>query len=101
MIDQQFSLDLTQLIQAVHVNKNHLHAFFLGAGASILFGIKSAYDRIWEWKRQIFLTSNPGVEALFPDASSQATRIRIQNWIDSQGKYPKNESSEEYTFYAH
>ncbi len=100
MIGQQFSLDLTQLIRAVHVNKNHPHAFFLGAGASISSGIKSAYDCIWEWKRQIFLTSNPGVEALFPDASSQATRIRIQNWIDSQGKYPKNESSEEYTYYA-
>lgn len=94
------SLDVAQFVRAVAVNKNSPHSFFIGAGASISSGVKSAYDCVWEWKRQIFITSNPGLEKLFPDASSLASRSRIQAWIDNQGKYPRIDSQEEYTFYA-
>jgi NAD-dependent SIR2 family protein deacetylase len=93
-------LDAAQFVRAINVNKNSRHSFFLGAGASISSGVKSAYDCIWEWKRQIFISSNPGLEELFPDASSLAARNRIQTWLDSQNKYPKLDSSGEYTFYA-
>lgn len=100
MLNSDLNLELAQFIRAVGVNKNSPHSIFIGAGASISSGIKSAYDCLWEWKRQIFISSNPGLEKIFPDGSSQASRIKIQNWIDSQGKYPKMDSREEYTFYA-
>lgn len=93
-------LDAAQLVRAINVNKTSPHSFFLGAGASISSGVKSAYDCIWEWKRQIFISSNPGLEKLFPDASSLAARNRIQAWLDGQNKYPEIDSRDEYTFYA-
>lgn len=96
---EQF-LDLAQFIRAIGVNKTSPHSLFIGAGASISSGIKSAYDCIWEWKRLIFISSNPGLEKLFPDGSTHSSRLKIQSWLDSQGKYPTIDSGEEYTFYA-
>jgi hypothetical protein len=93
-------LDITQFIRAVGVNKNSPHSFFIGAGASISSGVKSAYDCIWEWKRQIFISSNPGLEKLFPDGSSHAAQSKIQIWLDAQGRYPKRDAPGEYSFYA-
>lgn len=93
-------LDVAQFVRAVGVNKTAPHSFFIGAGASISSGVKSAYDCIWEWKRQIFISSNPGLEKLFPDGSSHASRLKIQTWLDSQGRYPKMDARDEYTFYA-
>jgi len=99
-INSDLLLDITQFVRAVAVNKTSPHSLFLGAGASISSGIKSAYDCIWEWKRQIFISSNPGLEKLFPDASSHASRLKIQKWLDNQGRYPTMDAREEYTFYA-
>ena len=93
-------LDVAQFVRAVNVNRNSPHSLLIGAGASLSSGVKSAYDCIWEWKRQIFISSNPGLEKLFPDASSSASRSRIQHWLDAQGKYPKTDSQAEYMFYA-
>ena len=93
-------LDITQFIRAVGVNKISPHSFFIGAGASISSGVKSAYDCIWEWKRQIFISSNPGLEKLFPDGSSHAAQLKIQLWLDAQGRYPKRDTPGEYSFYA-
>jgi len=39
------------------------------AGASITSGIPSAESCIWEWKRQIFITKNVGLEPQFRDTS--------------------------------
>src|SRR5688500_13320401 len=93
-------LDVAQFVRAINVNKNSPHSFFLGAGASISSGVRSAYDCIWEWKRQIFISSNPGLEKLFMDSSSLAGRARIQAWLDIQAKYPKIDAQEEYSVYA-
>ncbi|GEP89647.1 hypothetical protein CTE07_12920 [Chitinophaga terrae (ex Kim and Jung 2007)] len=43
-------LDVTQFVRAVGVNKTSSHSIFIGAGASISSGVKSAYDCVWEWK---------------------------------------------------
>lgn len=93
-------LEVSQFVRAINVNKNSPHSMFIGAGSSISSGIRSAYDCIWEWKRQIFVSSNPGLEKLFLDSSSPAARTRIQSWLDSQGKYPIIDALDEYTFYA-
>ena len=42
---------------------------FLGAGASITSGVPSAGLCVWEWKRDIFLTNNPGLEDQFTELS--------------------------------
>lgn len=72
---------------------------FLGAGASMSSGMPSADLCIWEWKRNIFLTNNPGLEAQFSELSLPSVRQRIQEWLDSRRKYPPAGSPEEYSVY--
>ena len=76
-----------------------MHAVFLGAGASISSGIPSATMCIWEWKRNIFLTNNPGLEKQFSELTLRSVQERIQRWFDAKGRYPKYGSPEEYSFY--
>lgn len=73
---------------------------FLGAGASITSGIPSAENCIWEWKRQIFITKNVGLEPQFRDTSLPPVRQRIQQWLDTERGFPSAGSAEEYGFYV-
>ncbi|MEW8309267.1 MAG: hypothetical protein G8D88_19260 [gamma proteobacterium symbiont of Ctena orbiculata] len=59
------SLSLDAFIRSIEVKSNIPHALFIGAGASISSGIPSAQKCIWEWKRSIFLSNNPGLEEQF------------------------------------
>lgn len=59
----------------------------------------SADQCIWEWKRSIFLTNNPGLEAQFSELSLPSVKQRIQAWLDSRRKYPLAGSAEEYSVY--
>jgi hypothetical protein len=93
------TLGVDAFVRSVGVNKATPHALFLGAGASINSGVPSAASCIWEWKRSIFLTNNPGLEAQFSELSLPAVRSKIQRWLDNQGKYPANDASDEYGFY--
>lgn len=92
-------LELDAFIRSVGVNRKLPHAFFLGSGASISSGIPSAGMCIWEWKRDIFLTNNPGIEDQFVELSLLSVQQRIQRWFDAQGRYPELDSPEEYSFY--
>ena len=83
----------------VGINRASQHALLLGAGASISSGVPSAASCIWEWKRAIFLTRNPGLETQFAEFSLPAVRAKIQRWLDGQRIYPPNESPEEYSVY--
>jgi SIR2-like domain len=94
-----FVLSLDAFVRSVGINKATPHALFLGAGSSITSGVPSAAMCIWEWKRSIFLTNNPGLEAQFSELSLPAVRLKIQRWLDSRGKYPSNGAPEEYGFY--
>lgn len=73
---------------------------FLGAGASISSGIPSAESCISEWKRQIFVTKNPGLEPQFRATSLPSVRERIQGWLDKERQYPPAGSAAEYGFYV-
>jgi len=97
--DEDVILSHDAFIRSVHVNKNTPHALFLGAGASISSGIPSAQKCIWEWKRSIFLSNNPGLEDQFAELSLKSVQNRIQNWLDKQAMYPERDSPEEYGFY--
>ncbi|RLB91031.1 MAG: hypothetical protein DRH50_11555 [Deltaproteobacteria bacterium] len=92
-------LPLDAFVRSVGINKSIPHLFFVGAGASITSGIPSAERCIWEWKRDIFLTKNPGLEEQFAELSLVEVRQRIQRWLDQQGNYPSEASPEEYAFY--
>lgn len=93
------SLSLDAFIRSVAVNRGTPHAFFLGAGASITSGVPSADRCVWEWKREIFLTNNPGLEAQFSELSLPSVRQEIQRWLDRRGGFPALESPAEYGFY--
>ncbi|NUM73085.1 SIR2 family protein [candidate division KSB1 bacterium] len=92
-------LPLDAFVRAIGVDSQAPHAVFLGAGASISSGLPSAGMCIWEWKRSIFLTNNPGVERQFSELTLHSVQERIQRWLDTKGSYPAYRSLEEYSFY--
>ena len=92
-------LPLDAFVRSVGVRRATQHAFFLGAGASVSSGVPSAEACIWEWKRELFLTNNPGLEEQFSELSLPSVQQRIQQWLDRQGTYPERGSSEEYGIY--
>jgi hypothetical protein len=94
-----FSLSLDAFVRSIGVRRDTPHAVFLGAGASISSGLPSAQACIWEWKRDLFLTNNPGLEDQFMELSLPSVRRRIQQWLDQQGGYPAEDSPDEYGFY--
>src|SRR5689334_16461059 len=98
-MNDDFLLDLDAFVRSIGINKVSQHALLLGAGSSISSGIPSAATCIWEWKRAIFLTRNPGLEAQFAELSLPAVRSKIQRWLDAQRVYPPNDSSDEYSAY--
>jgi len=93
------SLSLDAFVRSIGVRRSSPFALFLGAGASTTSGVPSAQMCIWEWKRQIFLTNNPGLEDQFTELSLEGVRRKIQQWLDRQGCYPPENSAEEYGFY--
>lgn len=92
-------LPLEAFVRSIEVKKNIPHSLFLGAGASITSGIPSAQKCIWEWKRNIFLSNNPGLEDQFAELSLASVQNRIQDWLNKQEIYPELNSPEEYGFY--
>ena len=98
-MDEVIVLPLDALIRSVGVKRTVPHALFLGAGASISSRIPSAESCIWEWKRSLFLTTNPGLEDQFAELSLPSVRHRIQTWLDKQAIYPAAGSREEYGAY--
>ena len=92
-------LEFDAFVRAVAVNRNTAYAMFLGAGASISSGVKSAADCIWEWKRQIFLTKNPGLRSQISDFMLPAVREKIQNSLEDTGNVPES-LDQEYSYFA-
>ena len=90
---------LDAFVRSVGVRRSTPHALFLGAGTSVSSGIPSAEACIWEWKRSVFLTNNPGLEGQFAELSLPSVKRRIQKWLDDQGTYPEEGSAAEYGFY--
>ena len=96
---EDIMLQLDAFVRSIGVKRSIRHALFLGAGASISSGIPSAQTCIWEWKRNIFLTNNPGLEEQFAELSLPTIKHRIQGWLDLQGSFPEEDSPDEYGFY--
>jgi len=96
---EELCLSLDAFVRSFGIKRSTLHALFLGAGASVSSGVPSAEKCIWEWKRSIFATNNPGLEDQFAELSLPSVQRRIQEWLDRQGSYPVAGSAEEYGFY--
>jgi len=93
-------LEYDAFLRSFRQNRDTEHAFLLGAGASIESGIPSAYECIWEWKRDIFISKHPNLIRQYKNIKSEMVRKSIQKWLDSEGIYPELNSDEEYSFYA-
>lgn len=88
------------MVRSIGMSRDQPLLVFLGAGASMSSGMPSASQCIWEWKRSIFLTNNPGLERQFDEISLPSVRQRIQRWLDAQRRYPASGSTDEYSVYA-
>ena len=97
--DDDLILSLDAVVRSIGIRRTVPLSLFLGAGASISSGIPSALTCIWEWKRSIFLTNNPGLEEQFAELSLPGTRRRIQRWLDAQGRFPRDGDPDEYGFF--
>ncbi len=73
--------------------------FFLGSGASLLAGIPSGQNLVWQLKKEIYCSENNVSRELFKDLQSERSRIKLQDYFDSLDGFPKRGSKEEYSFY--
>lgn len=87
-------------LRAIKQNSDVEHVFLLGAGASISSGVQPAADCIWEWKRDIFISKNPGLSNQYREYKSENIQISLQKWLDNEGTYPSYNDPEEYSKYA-
>lgn len=101
-IEDEASLFLSYdaFLRSFKRNVDTPHSFLLGAGASITSGIQSAYDCIWEWKKDIYLSKHLNASEFYKSHKNESVRSSIQKWLDNEGIYPALDSSEEYSFYA-
>lgn len=95
---QQLQLD--EFLRSLKQNIDMPHSLLLGAGASIESGVQSATECIWYWKKEIYLSQNPGAIGNYSNSKLEIVRQVIQKWIDSQKGYPALNSDEEYSFFA-
>lgn len=70
--------------------------WFLGAGASAAAGIPTAWDMIWEFKQQLFVSQRRVSAKAVADLSNPAVRRALQSFIDGLGRYPTTGAPEEY-----
>jgi len=91
-------LELDTFVRSIGVNFGSPHALFLGAGASMSSGVPSAISCIWQWKRSIFCTNNPGSEEQVSELSLRAVQDRIDRWLQANGYYPDKEK-DDYSYF--
>ena len=70
--------------------------WLLGAGTSASAGIPTAWDMIWEFKQQLYVSQRRVALKTVADLSNPAVRRQIQDFIGSQEAFPAPESPEEY-----
>lgn len=99
-MEENLNLEYDAFLRSFKRNIDVPHSVLLGAGASITSGIQSAYDCIWEWKKDIYLSKNINASDYYKNYKDELVRKSIQKWLDSQGEYPQLDSNEEYSFFA-
>ena len=85
-------LQLDEFLRSIKQNIDTPHSLLLGAGASIESGIPSASDCIWCWKREIYLSQNPGAIGNFDNSKLS----KIQDYTFDRKKNPYLSEEEAY-----
>ena len=70
--------------------------WFLGAGASAAAGIPTAWDMIWEFKQQLYVSKRRVALPNVADLSNPAVRRLLQDFIASDCDFPAPDAPEEY-----
>jgi NAD-dependent SIR2 family protein deacetylase len=89
----QISVD--QFLRSIALRPGRL-GWFLGAGASASSGIPTAWDMIWDFKQQLFVSQRKVPFQEVKDLTQAANRKRIQEHIASSPNMPPLDSPEEY-----
>jgi NAD-dependent SIR2 family protein deacetylase len=70
--------------------------WFLGSGASAAAGIPTAFDMVWEFKQQLFISQRRVSLQAVADLASPTIRAQLEAHIDSLGTLPCAGSADEY-----
>ena len=70
--------------------------WLLGAGASAAAGIPTAWDMIWDFKQQLYVSQRRVALKSVADLSNPAVRRMLHDFIVSHGDVPAPDSPEEY-----
>ncbi len=92
------TLEIDTFVRSIGVNRGSPHALFLGAGASMSSGVPAAGACVWQWKKSIFCTNNPGLEEQVAELSLPAVQNRIARWLQVNGFSP-DEDQDEYSYF--
>ncbi len=93
-------LSYDAFLRSIKQNRDSPHSILLGAGASITSGVQTAYDCIWEWKKDIFLSNNPNAPEYYKNYKDERVQASIQKFLDNDIIFPDIGSPDEYSFYA-
>lgn len=70
--------------------------WLLGAGASAAAGIPTAWDMIWEFKQQLYVSQRRVSPKTVADLANPAVQRELQSFIDGLNKYPTVGTPDEY-----
>ena len=70
--------------------------WFLGAGASASAGLPTAFDMIWRFKRDLYMSQSGGNRPTVADLSQPAVRYRIDAYVASLEGLPPPGDEDEY-----
>jgi len=70
--------------------------WLLGAGSSASAGIPTAWDMIWEFKQQLYVSQRRVDPKAVADLANPAIQSKLQQYVDSTGNYPAPGAPDEY-----
>ena len=70
--------------------------WLLGAGASAAAGIPTAWDMIWEFKQQLYVSQRRVSPKLVADLTNPAVQRQLQSFIDGLERFPPAGAPDEY-----
>src|SRR6266851_1928323 len=74
--------------------------WMFGAGCSAAAGVPTAFDMIWEFKQQLYVSQRRVSLQSVSDLSNPAIRALLQDYFDASGSFPLNGAPDEYaTFF--